>query len=325
MDTTLSLAGSLPNSLSNTGAKWPLQVTPTVFPKRSSFETAGKDMEKAEAFYHFSARIEAERISLSNADLVVCNSDLEIHDQVSLYGEYAAKCKAIPPGVSRTFFPYEEDVDDRRITQLVEPYLKTDLAKKVILAVARPAPKKNLSALVEAFGADPEIRQLANLIIIAGNRTDIREVSETARQVYTDILYLEDAYDLRGHVALPKRHNSFVDVPAAYRFAARRRGIFVNPALTEPFGLTLLEAAASGLPVAATLEGGPPEILRRCQNGVLIDPNDVAQISQALKRLLSADNWNEYSQAGLEGVRRYYSWDAHMKRYLEALSYLLNK
>ncbi len=41
-------------------------------------------------------------------------------------------------------------------------------------------------------------------------------------------------------------------VPALYRLAAARGGVFVNPALNEPFGLTLLEAAACGLPVAAT-------------------------------------------------------------------------
>ena len=41
-----------------------------------------------------------------------------------------------------------------------------------------------------------------------------------------------------------------------YRIAALTRGVFVNPALTEPFGLTLIEAAASGLPIVATEDGG---------------------------------------------------------------------
>jgi hypothetical protein len=33
--------------------------------------------------------------------------------------------------------------------------------------------------------------------------------------------------------------------------------VFINPALVEPFGLTLIEAAAHGLPVVATANGGP--------------------------------------------------------------------
>mgnify|MGYP000069541195 CR=1 FL=1 len=48
---------------------------------------------------------------------------------------------------------------------------------------------------------------------------------------------------------------------------AANGGVFINPALTEPFGLTLLEAAASGLPVVATENGGPVDIIANCKNG----------------------------------------------------------
>ena len=76
-----------------------------------------------------------------------------------------------------------------------------------------------------------------------------------ARGVLTNILLLVDAYDLYGRVAVPKNHRAD-EVPQIYRLAASRRGVFINPALTEPFGLTLLEAAASGLPIVATEDGG---------------------------------------------------------------------
>ena len=62
----------------------------------------------------------------------------------------------------------------------------------------------------------------------------------------TDLLMAIDRHDLYGSVAVPKHHRN-EDVPELYRLAVRRRGVFVNPALTEPFGLTLIEAAASGL------------------------------------------------------------------------------
>ena len=64
-----------------------------------------------------------------------------------------------------------------------------------------------------------------------------------------------DRQNLYGQVAYPK-HHSRDQVPAIYRWAASRRGLFVNPALTEPFGLTLIEAAGCGLPVVATNDGG---------------------------------------------------------------------
>ena len=40
-----------------------------------------------------------------------------------------------------------------------------------------------------------------------------------------------------------------------------REGVFFNPALTEPYGLTLIEAASHGLPVIATCNGGPSDIV----------------------------------------------------------------
>jgi sucrose-phosphate synthase len=45
--------------------------------------------------------------------------------------------------------------------------------------------------------------------------------------------------------------------------------------LQEPFGLTLIEAAAHGVPIVATSQGGPVDIVSTLGNGVLIDPNDV--------------------------------------------------
>ena len=58
--------------------------------------------------------------------------------------------------------------------------------------------------------------------------------------------------------------------------------MFVNPALTEPFGLTLIEAAASGLPFVATEDGGPRDIVANCKSGVLVDPLDSQALAEAL-------------------------------------------
>ena len=80
--------------------------------------------------------------------------------------------------------------------------------------------------------------------------------------------------------------------------------MFINPALTEPFGLTLLEAAASGLPIVATNDGGPRDIIANCQNGLLIDPLDaevdressVAGVdrTQAVGRMVRAGDLTEF-------------------------------
>jgi sucrose-phosphate synthase len=105
-----------------------------------------------------------------------------------------------------------------------------------------------------------------------------------------------------------------------YRLAATSRGVFINPALTEPFGLTLIEAAASGLPIVATEDGGPRDITRNCNNGYLVDPLDKSAIEKALLKILSDSKaWQKLSHNGIEGVNRHYSWQAHVERYLEVL------
>ena len=126
---------------------------------------------------------------------------------------------------------------------------------------------------------------MANLVIVAGNRDDIREMDSGAENVLTELLLLIDQYDLYGRVAYPKHHQPD-EVPVLYRLAAASHGVFVNPALTEPFGLTLIEAAASGLPIVATEDGGPTDIIGNCKNGYLIDPLDIEVIATTLIQVM---------------------------------------
>ncbi|MCA9042467.1 MAG: HAD-IIB family hydrolase, partial [Planctomycetaceae bacterium] len=138
-----------------------------------------------------------------------------------------------------------------------------------------------------------------------------------------DVLYLIDRFDLYGLVAYPKSHHPS-DVADLYRLAAHGRGVFVNPALTEPFGLTLLEAAASGLPIIATNDGGPTDIIANCQNGLLIDPLDVAGIEKSILRVLCEPKyWAELSANGIRGANEHYTWTKHADRYLRDIKDIL--
>ena len=143
----------------------------------------------------------------------------------------------------------------------------------MILALSRADERKNIASLIHAYGRMPELQNVANLVVVAGNRDDIDSMDKGSREVLKEMLMLIDRYDLYGKVAYPKYHRNS-DVPNFYKLAARSRGVFINPALTEPFGLTLIEAAACGLPVLATHDGGPRDIIKHCKNGKLIDPMD---------------------------------------------------
>ncbi|MGB2987374.1 MAG: HAD-IIB family hydrolase, partial [Phycisphaerae bacterium] len=107
--------------------------------------------------------------------------------------------------------------------------------------------------------------------------------------------------------------------PDLYRIAADTKGVFVNPALTEPFGLTLLEAAASGLPVVATEDGGPREIIGHCNNGLLVDPLDPSAMGEALRQAVTdQQQWRKWSRSGIRGTRKHFSWTAHVDKYVRA-------
>ena len=87
--------------------------------------------------------------------------------------------------------------------------------------------------------------------------------------------------------------------------------------MTEPFGLTLIEAAACGLPIVATEDGGPIDIVGNCDNGLLVDPLDRTAIADALLEVLSeGPKWEHFAASGIAGVRKHYSWPAHVEKYL---------
>ncbi len=289
-------------------------------------EKGSSDSSALEQTYHFSARNEAEEMALETASMVITSTSQEVQEQYEMYEHYQPdRMEVIPPGVDLSlFYPNGEAGPSPRIADQLEPFL-IDADRPMILAVARPDDRKNFETLVKAYGESRKLRELANLVLIMGRRDNIRDLSAGQRRVIYNVLGLIDLYNLYGHVAYPKTHHPN-DIPELYRWAAKRRGVFVNPALTEPFGLTLLEAAASGLPIVATHDGGPTDIIGNCQNGLLVDPTDTQAIEHALLRALTEpDQWNTWSQNGIEGVRENYSWQTHVTRYLRDVQEIVNE
>ncbi len=286
--------------------------------KKRRLMEKGMSEEKIVQRYNINERIEAEENALNNASMVVASTHQEVEEQYKQYEHYPPnKMRVIPPGVDLNRF----SPPDRKVGQY--PYAKELLRflrhthKPMILALSRPDERKNITTLIHAYGNHPELKELANLVVIAGSRDDLQEMDRGSRSVLWEILYLVDKYDLYGKMAYPKKHHPD-EVSDIYRIAAATRGVFINPALTEPFGLTLIEAAASGLPIVATNDGGPRDIIAHCKNGELIDPLDQDSIAQALIRVLQdRRTWSKLARNGIRGVEKHYSWSGHAKTYLE--------
>jgi len=293
--------------------------------KRKRLLAKGLSREEIEQSYNIGRRIDAEEEVLANADLVITSTHNEIDQQYGLYNYYdPARMAVIPPGTDLIQFHPPAKGEKFGFAAAVDRFL-ADPEKPLILALSRPDERKNILTLIEAYGESSALQQAANLLIVAGSRDDIRDMDSGAEAVLTSILILIDSYDLYGRVAIPKQHRAD-EVPEIYRLAAARGGIFINPALTEPFGLTLLEAAASSLPVVATENGGPVDIIANCHNGELVDPLDKESITNALLKLLRDNKaWALASRNGIEGVSRYYSWQSHAENYLAKISKLTGK
>lgn len=265
-------------------------------------------------------RIVFEERAIREAALIVASSRDEAESQYADYTHYApGKIRVIAPGSHLDEFATARST--KAVDALLAPFL-IDPDKPALIAIARPVTRKNLATLVRAFGENAALREKANLVIVAGVRDHIDALEPELADNLHELLTLIDDFDLYGHVAYPK-HHAPEDVKALYAWARERHGVFVNPALNEPFGLTLLEAAAAGLPLIATDSGGPNDIIEQCANGVLVNPRRPDDIARAALELLDDPaRWQAMADNGRQAVLAF-DWQRHAERYHDLVARLL--
>jgi sucrose synthase len=306
--------------------------------------------------YHFSLQFTADLMAMNAANFIVSSTYQEIvgtPDSIGQYESYQSftmpdlyhvvsgielfspKFNIVPPGVNEdVYFPYTR-TEERKLSdrQRLEDLLFTledptqvfgklqDPNKRPIFSMARLDRIKNLTGLAECFGKSKELQEHCNLILIAGklrseDSTDHEEISEIEK-----LYHIIDQYNLHGKirwlgVRLPKGDSGEI-----YRVIGDRRGIFVQPALFEAFGLTILESMISGLPTFATRFGGPLEIIQDKVNGFYINPTDQTEMADIILEFIAKCNhdpnyWNEISQRSIERVYSNYTWKIHTNRLL---------
>lgn len=302
------------------------------FHKQEKLKEAGMLEEEREKRFKFKQRIEAEEKTLELSEFIITSTEQEIETYKPYKSFNLGKYHAIAPGIDTTkFVPYyhvEQDANKQMeevqrkywVAETISKFL-TNPHKPIILALSRPDRHKNLHTLIEVYGKDKELQSIANLVIFAGIRKDISQMPESEKNVLTDLLLAMDKYDLYGKMAIPKKHDVENEVSIIYRYAAEKRGVFVNLTLHENFGLTIIESASSGLPVVVTKNGGPSEIIPTCQNGELVDPLNETEIKKAIKNVLTNENqWKFYSNNGAINIQKHYSWLSHVNQYVDLIN-----
>lgn len=251
-------------------------------------------------------RIAAEEAAIGGADGIVASSRDEMLRQLPAYRSTCpARVLLAPPGIDRA----SAGSDEARAEALIAPFLRQP-GRPIILAVARPVARKNLAGLIDIYAGSAALRARADLVVLAGRRGDPALSEPEQAAVHAGLFAAIDRHDLYGHVALPKTH-SREDVFALYRLAARRGGVFAQPAFNEPYGLTIAEAAAEGLPVVATDQGGARDIVAELRCGLTADPRDGTAFAAAIESLMGDRTaWLAASRSGREGAagRNWQGW-----------------
>ncbi len=323
--------------------------------EKSKYLYSGLYWDKMENQYHFSTQFTADILSMNSADFIITSTYQEIAGREDSIGQYESyvnftmpglyrvagginifhpKFNILPPGVNtKIFFPFSENKRrQKKVTEeIYQKIFNSNSSEGIgklkntklpaIFSMARLDKIKNLTSLVKWYGVSKELKKLANLIIVAG-KIDAEESldNEERKQIELMHSYIEK-YNLYEKIRWLPGDADRKRVPEYYRVIAESKGIFVQPALFEGFGLTVIEAMRSGLPTFATKYGGPLEIIEDEKSGFHIDPVDeyavVKKLVDFFKRCKTDKTyWNKISNAGIERVNTAFNWELYAQNLL---------
>jgi len=304
--------------------------------------------------YHFSCQFTADIIAMNTADFIITSTYQEIAGSKDTVGQYESHSAFTLPGLYRVvhgidvfdpkfnivspgadmqiYFPYTEK--QHRLTALhgsIEELLfnpeqtaehmcvLNDHKKPIIFSMARLDRVKNMTGLVEWFAKNKRLRELVNLVVVAGDfdpskskdREEVAEIEKMHRLI--------KEYNLNGQFRWICSQKNRVRNGELYRYICDTRGAFVQPALYEAFGLTVIEAMTCGLPTFATRHGGPAEIIVDGVSGFHIDPYHGDSASERIadffeKCKTDPSYWDNISNAGLQRIYEKYTWKIYAER-----------
>ncbi|CAN1290937.1 Sucrose synthase [Linum perenne] len=311
--------------------------------------------KKMDDKYHFSCQFTADLIAMNHADFIITSTFQEIAGSKDTVGQYESHTSFTLPGLYRVvhginvfdpkfnivspgadmsiYFSYTEE--KRRLKHFhpeIEELLYSDVENKehlgvlkdrnkpIIFTMARLDRVKNLTGLVEWYGKNSKLRELVNLVIVGGDRR--KESKDQEEQAEMKKMYsLIEEYKLQGQLRWISSQMDRVRNGELYRCIADTKGAFVQPALYEAFGLTVVEAMTCGLPTFATNNGGPAEIIVHGKSGYHIDPYHGDQAAELLveffeKSKADPSQWEKISDGGLQRIEEKYTWKIYSQRLL---------
>lgn len=293
--------------------------------KLDKLEMSHANFEEIDAHFHFSRRIIAERLSMRHARKIITSTAQERFEQYShpLYRgavdvDDDEKFSVIPPGVNTRIFSTASGQEDDTISRKFDQLLAGGSSPYIVLA-SRFEEKKNHLGAVKAYVQSRQLQDKARMAIfirgISNPYQGIEDQPEDTQRVLKPMLAMIEQAGLREKVCF-LHVDSQRELAAAYRYFARRSSVFALTAFYEPFGLAPIEAAACGLAVVATRNGGPSDIFED-GSGILLDPEDSRSIADAL--LKGLNEHAHYARLGRCRVESKYTWEKTAEAYLSII------
>lgn len=304
--------------------------------------------------YHFSCQFTADLISMNTADFIVTSTYQEIAGTPEAVGQYESYGTFTMPGLYRVvngidvfdpkfnvvspgadpdiYFPHS---DQARRLQGLMPELEAlvfgdgggsptrgafaEPDKPLVFTMARMDRIKNITGLVEWYANCAPLRERANLLVVGGHLDPAQSTDHEEREQVELMHDLITRHGLEPHLRWVGFQSERNLVGELYRLVADHRGVFVQPALFEAYGLTVVEAMSTGLPTFATCYGGPSEIIEHGVSGFHVNPNYGAAAAELLAEFFErceqdASHWEKISRHALDRIEARYTWRLYGER-----------
>jgi spore coat protein SA len=279
------------------------------------------------------SQLEAKTIEkrLSGVDLIIGCSQYITDKIKTSFPQYTERSQTIFNGVDSQEFVTEEtkivsDVDSNAF----------DPSQK-ILFVGRISPEKGLHTLLDAFAIVRQKFPSVQLEIVGPKKptpTEFLASLSDDPKVTNLVNFAPENYFsyLQSKLSDNDSGVNFVGAVNHLELVDRYRqaDLLVNPSLSESFGMSLVEAMATGIPAIATQVGGMTEIIENGVTGLVVEADNPNLLAEAIEQLL-ADNELRQSmgKAGRQRVLELFCWhkvaENLLNKYSQTLVKILNK
>jgi len=285
---------------------WADSIRPAGYPAKWAYERVGVKygvlvhggdlLNELHAIHHTPFTRRSGKALLKSAAAVVANSHWTREQAQKVLREVgldplAERVKVVPLGTDPERF--RPGIDTREVR---DRYRLN--GGRWAITVARLESYKGIDTAMRAVArVRKEGIDLHYAVVGAGKRSPFRKLAED--------LKIADVVRFVGSVP-------DADLPALYNAAEIYVGVTRQAQGTriEGFGVALAEAAACGLPVIAGRSGGLAEAVQEGETGLVVDPNDMDAVSEALGRVLGDQLLaRRLGQGGRKAVETFYNWD----------------